>query len=58
LASSSTLSYLHLGRPETILINTVENLETFFSEESEGKLDAQERGGPKLSIQKDRLRHL
>lgn len=36
LASSSTLSYLHLGRPETILINSVENLEKFFAEESEG----------------------
>ena len=27
VASSSTISYLHLGRPETILINTVKNLE-------------------------------
>lgn len=36
LASSSTISYLHLGRPETILINSVENLEKFFAEEDEG----------------------
>ena len=26
IAASSTISYLHLGRPETILINTVEGL--------------------------------
>lgn len=26
IAASSTISYLHLGRPETILINSVENL--------------------------------
>jgi hypothetical protein len=27
IASSSTISYLHMGRPETILINTVRNVE-------------------------------
>lgn len=32
LASSSTISYLHLGRPETILINSVENLEKFLAD--------------------------
>lgn len=32
LANSSTISYLHLGRPETILINSMENLEKFFGE--------------------------
>ena len=31
LASSSTISYLHLGRPETILINSVENLQKFLA---------------------------
>lgn len=35
LANSSTISYLHLGRPETILINSVENLEKFFAEKEE-----------------------
>lgn len=35
LANSSTISYLHLGRPETILINSVENLEKFFAEKGQ-----------------------
>ena len=35
LASSSTISYLHLGRPETILINSVENVQKFFADEGE-----------------------
>jgi hypothetical protein len=30
IASSSTISYLHLGRPETILINSEENIREFF----------------------------
>ena len=33
LANSSTISYLHVGRPETILINSVENLQQFFAED-------------------------
>ncbi|QSB44019.1 CHAT domain-containing protein [Tsuneonella flava] len=36
LASSSTISYLHLGRPETIIINSVKNLQNFFAEEDDG----------------------
>lgn len=32
LANSSTISYLHLGRPETIIINSEENVDKFFAE--------------------------
>ncbi|NTC83360.1 CHAT domain-containing protein [Agrobacterium tumefaciens] len=31
IASSSTISYLHVGRPETIIINTEENIATWVS---------------------------
>lgn len=36
LANSSTISYLHLGRPETILINSVESIDRFFVNEIDG----------------------
>ena len=35
VATSSTISYLHLGRPETILINTRENVEAALSRQEE-----------------------
>jgi hypothetical protein len=34
IAASSTISYLHLGRPETILINTHENLREIMAQAS------------------------
>jgi hypothetical protein len=38
IAASSTISYLHLGRPETIYINSNENVAAWVNDNAEGKI--------------------